>query len=236
MTSKKFITIGKMKKSKITGHIFAFILALSIIWAGLMISLSFNSSNLSYFENYQKDNNILEDMGINQDKLDKINKDLIAYLKEGRDELLTSHFNQREVAHMRDVFKLFRLARISMYLTVGIIIFLFIYAAYRKKLRDLIRLVFRYTILILFVSALFALIISRNFDESFITFHHIFFDNDLWLLNPDTDIMIRMLPQTFFSGMAFNIVRDFVAGLLLIITLMFLIGRKRGKNDRVHRQ
>lgn len=234
--SKKFITTGKMKKSKIIDHICAFIMALSIMWAGLMISLSFNSSNLSYFENYQKDNNILEAMGINQDKLDEINKDLISYLKEGREELLTSHFNQREVAHMRDVFKLFRLARISMYLTIGIIIFLLIYAACRKRLRDLMRLGFRYILLILLALALFVFIISRNFDESFIAFHHIFFDNDLWLLNPDTDMMIRMLPQTFFSGMAFNIVRDFVVALLLIIIFMFLIGRKRGENDTVHRE
>lgn len=39
-----------------------------------------------------------------------------------------------------------------------------------------------------------------DFEAPFILFHHLFFTNDLWLLDPRTDFMIRMLPQEFFEA------------------------------------
>ena len=41
-----------------------------------------------------------------------------------------------------------------------------------------------------------------GFSRVFIAFHHLAFSNDLWLLDPATDAMIRMLPEEFFAGMA----------------------------------
>jgi len=37
-----------------------------------------------------------------------------------------------------------------------------------------------------------------NFDKSFTTFHHIFFNNDYWLFDIQSDPIITILPQTFF--------------------------------------
>jgi len=37
-----------------------------------------------------------------------------------------------------------------------------------------------------------------NFDKSFTTFHHIFFKNDYWLFDIDSDPIITILPQSFF--------------------------------------
>ena len=36
------------------------------------------------------------------------------------------------------------------------------------------------------------------FEPLFITFHHIFFNNQLWLFDPLTDPVINMLPQSLF--------------------------------------
>ena len=41
-----------------------------------------------------------------------------------------------------------------------------------------------------------------DFDVLFTRFHHLLFTNDLWLLDPATDAMIRMLPEAFFESMA----------------------------------
>ena len=53
------------------------------------------------------------------------------------------------------------------------------------------------------VAALAYGIISRlaggGFEELFIKMHELLFTNDLWLMNPDTDIIIRMMPQTLFE-------------------------------------
>lgn len=40
--------------------------------------------------------------------------------------------------------------------------------------------------------------LAFSFDQMFITFHQIFFNNDAWLFNPATDPIINALPQDFF--------------------------------------
>ena len=45
-----------------------------------------------------------------------------------------------------------------------------------------------------------------NFDGLFVTFHRIAFTNDGWLLNPRTDLLIRLMPLDFFTAMAARLV------------------------------
>ena len=48
-----------------------------------------------------------------------------------------------------------------------------------------------------------AVLMMRNFNECFVIFHEIFFDNDLWMFHPETDyrfeccrkVCLRILPQ-----------------------------------------
>lgn len=37
-----------------------------------------------------------------------------------------------------------------------------------------------------------------NFDKTFTLFHKLFFNNDYWIFNPQTDPIIKMLPEEFF--------------------------------------
>lgn len=39
-----------------------------------------------------------------------------------------------------------------------------------------------------------------NFDEFFISFHHLLFNNNDWLFNPTTDPIINVLTEEFFAG------------------------------------
>ena len=52
------------------------------------------------------------------------------------------------------------------------------------------------------ILAVLAGIISTDFNKYFIIFHHIFFNNDLWMLNPDTDLLINIVPEPFFMDTA----------------------------------
>ncbi|MCB2295367.1 TIGR01906 family membrane protein [Clostridium algoriphilum] len=45
-----------------------------------------------------------------------------------------------------------------------------------------------------------------DFDKSFTTFHHIFFNNDYWLFDIQSDPIITILPQTFFFHCAILII------------------------------
>ena len=71
---------------------------------------------------------------------------------------------------------------------------------------------------------------ASNFTKYWTIFHHIFFTNDLWLLDPKTDLMIQMLPEQFFSGMALDIAVSFFI-YLSIIQLVGLYYMKRGKKN-----
>ena len=55
-----------------------------------------------------------------------------------------------------------------------------------------------------------ALLAYTNFTKYFTLFHKIFFDNDLWILNPKTDMLINLLPEGFFSDMAVRILLIFL--------------------------
>ena len=72
-----------------------------------------------------------------------------------------------------------------------------------------------------------------NFDAVFVQFHHIFFDNDLWLFDPAEDYMIRMLPEGLFADMVLRIGILFVGSLLILLVISILAGRfrKNRKSD-----
>ena len=47
----------------------------------------------------------------------------------------------------------------------------------------------------------FALWAAMDFDAAFVFFHEMLFTNDLWLLNPATDLLIRICPSSMFMAM-----------------------------------
>ena len=62
-------------------------------------------------------------------------------------------------------------------------------------------------------------IISTDFSKYFIVFHKIFFNNDLWVLDPRTDMLINIVPEGFFFDTAAQIALVFA-----VIVGMFFVG------------
>lgn len=210
--------------------------ALSICLILIFLALFVASYDLNFYHKFQVENNIPELSGESQDSLDQISKDLVEYLKRGEEGFLRKYFNDREVFHMRDVFELYSLARkicliVFLYLIVTLVLALRIYETkeYIKSLRSSLL-----GILIGFV--VFSLIIMGDFSKYFLVFHHIFFDNDLWILNPQTDLMIRMLPQNFFQTIVIKILLMFLASFVFIIFfLTYIIKLKENFYDTTSR-
>ena len=70
-----------------------------------------------------------------------------------------------------------------------------------------------------------------DFNAVFVKFHHIFFDNDLWIFDPAEDYMIRMLPEGLFFDMVVRIGCIF-AGLLAVLLILSFIPRiVKGKSN-----
>ena len=59
--------------------------------------------------------------------------------------------------------------------------------------------------------------ISTDFNRAFRTFHKLFFRNDMWLLDPDEDWVIRLLPEGFFLDMCISIAIAFAISLLVVL-------------------
>ena len=107
-------------------------------------------------------------------------------------------FNQKEQQHMADVQDLFRLCRFVAWLGWGVVLFGGLAARRKLAWRT-----FRRTLLaILAAVGVVIFLACIDFDSLFILFHRIAFTNDLWLLNPSTDLLIRLMPIEFFISYA----------------------------------
>ncbi|MGB9750001.1 MAG: TIGR01906 family membrane protein [Caldisericia bacterium] len=114
------------------------------------------------------------------------------YLSGKRDNLdipgFKNFFNEKETKHMEDVRNIFKYV-ILLTIFIGIIIFLLIN---KKDLPNIF--LFSFIPIILFL----ILYLFIPFDELFTNFHLILFKNDLWLLDPNIDRLIVLLPEDFF--------------------------------------
>ena len=67
------------------------------------------------------------------------------------------------------------------------------------------------------------LVISTDFTKYFVIFHHIFFNNDLWMLNPDTDLLINIVPEPFFMDTAARIAATYGVSVLAVFAICLII-------------
>lgn len=128
-------------------------------------------------------------------------------------------FRDYEQQHMADCFQLFVLCRkvaLGSALAVGVCMG----AAWLLRDRRRISQGFFLGSAVTILSAL-ALIVWGlvDFDGLFILFHQISFDNGLWLLNPATDLLIRLMPTHFFVTYAAVLGISWLGGMLLVLLL-----------------
>jgi len=184
-----------------------------------------------YYEKEYAKYGVLNDVHMEMDDLLDVTDEMMAYLRGSREDLHVptivdgqprEFFNDREIAHMEDVRGLFlgglALRRISLGLIVAcVILLLLLKADIRRVLPKMICI----------GSALFfavlASIISTDFNQYFIMFHHIFFNNDLWMLNPDTDLLINIVPEPFFMDTAARIAMTYGVSVLTVFAICFII-------------
>lgn len=144
------------------------------------------------------------DAGISGEEMFSLDMMLADYLAGDETALEKSVFNEKEKAHMVDVFDIFecvRLVRNICFLAgCAFLAWAVFLPARGKKRRALAVFMGGF----LFFAPIIAIVIwaAVDFSTAFTAMHHLLFTNDLWLLDPRTDLMIRMLPQRFFESMA----------------------------------
>jgi len=66
------------------------------------------------------------------------------------------------------------------------------------------------------------------FDQFFVLFHEVFFNNDAWIFYPETDPIILVLPQEYF----FHCFALFFVLFILFLIILLIIGKKELKKTR----
>lgn len=183
-----------------------------------------------YYQNEYEKYGVLEDVHMEMDDLLDVTKEMMAFLRGKREDLHVptivdgqprEFFNEREIAHMEDVRGLF-LAAIA--IRRGCLIFmaavLILLVALKVDLKRLLpRTVCAGTVMFFAVLAVLAGIISTDFSKYFIVFHKIFFRNDLWMLDPRTDLLINIVPEPFFMDTAWRIAITYAQCVLLVFLI-----------------
>ena len=216
---------------KVLHKIFAGFAGISVLVILLITSFEIGAySDYGWYEKTYTKYNVLEELEMEMPDVMQVTKEMMSYLRGNRTDLVVEtkvngeereFFNDREKAHMIDVRNLFvggLWLRRGAILVLGISFLVLI----RTK-ADWKRLLPK-TFLIgmssfIGVTLVAGFIFMTDFNRYFMVFHEIFFTNDLWLLDPYTDLLIRMLPEGFFLDM---VIRIGIIFLILMISLLII--------------
>ncbi len=221
------------------------LLSFSVI-AILLIS-SFETAMYADFSVYQREYekyDVLDDLDMKMEDVMYVTEEMMAYLRGDRDTLSVittvegqeqDFFNEQDRFHMGEVRDLFIGGlNIRTGAVVTALICLAFLIASKACLKKILARSYQIALGITGAAVIFigaaALI---DFNAVFVQFHHIFFDNDLWLFDPAEDYMIRMLPEGLFADMVLRIGLLFVGSLLILLIISVLAGRfkKKQKSD-----
>ena len=169
------------------------------------------------YEKYQ----VLEDLNMDMDDVMEVTHHMMDYLRDRNDDMqivttvggqTQEFFNGQDIFHMEEVKVLFMgMFRIRTVSAIIAALSLVVLLSTKAGARTIFGC-FQAGMGIFFgLAAVLGAIIAVNFSQAFVIFHEIFFDNDLWLFDPRTDLMIRMLPEGLFMDFTVRILLWFVA-------------------------
>lgn len=195
-----------------------------------------------YFEKEYETYQIPETLHMEMEDLLSVTEEMMAYLRGKREDLHVNtivdgqpreFFNAREIAHMEDVRGLFIGAlRLRLICNGLCILCILLLVLFRNGIRYILPRALCAGMGVFFLlTAGLAGIISTNFTKYFIIFHKIFFTNDLWILDPATDLLINLVPEPFFVDTAARIGITFGLMVLFLFSFcLFLIRRSSSRS------
>ena len=166
--------------------------------AFLLVMLHIVGTDAGLYYRLQMRAEILPEAGISAEELKSADEALAKYLRGDAAALNDSPFGAVEIAHMRDCFDLFVLLR---EVTTGCAVAALLCLLVGKCANVRRGAVWAAGVMAVFLAAL-ALWGIFDFDSLFTAFHRLLFTNELWLLNPETDLLIRICPESMFAAMA----------------------------------
>ncbi len=226
-----------MKMNKYLIYILSIISAACVITALAFSAMDIVIFDESRFEKSYRENELYDFIDVEKNDLHEITSKMLDYLKGNRNDLIMyadingkyqQVFGEREILHMEDVQYLFltgmKIRNISA--VMGIILLAVLFIFFRKKVvKPLCKSYLWVMCIMLIIAIVLGIIMILDFNALFLKFHHIFFDNDLWLLDINTDVLIQMLPEAFFNKMAVAIIVYMAVFIIIpaILSVVYLV-------------
>lgn len=195
---------------------------------------------------YMDDDALAQYLAIDEADHHMLAQQIAAYMRGERDDLSIAlsngelAFNEKEMSHMDDVRALVTLARnvlIVLMLLLAVLECAVFFASGERSYSFYIAR-FRGTLWGIAVFAVLLLLLIlwavSDFTAVFHLFHRLLFTNDNWLLDPNTDLLIRLMPQNLFEFLAYRIASG--TGLLCLARLGIDVAclhksKRKRKND-----
>lgn len=208
---------------RVTITIAMLLVIFALLITGFQLAVYGDSHYGFYKKEYEK-YRVTDDLNMKIDNVMAVTEHMMAYLigKEEKLSIVTDvdgehqdFFNEQDRLHLADVRNLFlgglKLRNYAVILATILMIVLMAKKADFRRLvpQGYLQALFVYLIL----AAILGVAMSIDFTSCFTLFHKLFFTNNLWIFDPETDYMIRMLPEGFFSDMVIRV------GVIFIVLL-----------------
>ena len=205
-----------------------FIVAVPLFLITGSVSWAFNSPGL-YNDGFEK-YSISRISGITDGDLRQVGAELRSYFNSGDEPLHVRTrifgkeqdlFNDREVAHMKDVKQLVRGVYI-LALASAVYLAAMVVAGFAMQRGRFAAPLAKRALwgggLTLGLLVLFGIVALVGFDSVFLKFHQLSFANDFWQLDPRTDYLVRIFPQDFwFDATVWVAVRAIAGAVVLTV-------------------
>ena len=217
-------------------------LILAMLITGFQLAIYGDKEYKFYQEKYEK-YHVTEDLGMEMTDVMKVTDYMMAYLIGDREELSIvteiegkqqDFFNEQDRAHMADVKHLFLEGlKFRTICLAACVILLSILFFMKADIRRVIPKAYTAALLVfLAVVIVLGVLFASDFTKYFTIFHELFFTNDLWIFDPETDFMIRMLPEGFFYDMVIRIGITFIGMIVILWGLLKLAGSRWNINKK----
>ena len=227
-------------------HVLAVAAMLLLVLALLLTSFQlaiYGDPDYRFYEREYAKYNVTESLDMEMEDVMDVTEKMMDYLIGKRPELSVitdvdgqtqDFFNEQDRFHMADVKNLF-LGGLTLrwVLLAAAAVLIALLVLLKGDWRRIIpRAYFIALGIFLAVTVLLGALFASDFTKYFTIFHEIFFTNDLWLFDPATDYMIRMLPEGFFYDMVMRIGGCFLGSLAVLLVIFFVWRHFLGKGHR----
>ncbi|HJA42485.1 MAG TPA: TIGR01906 family membrane protein [Candidatus Dorea stercoravium] len=227
-------------------HVLAVAAMLLLVLALLLTSFQlaiYGDPDYRFYEREYAKYNVTESLDMEMEDVMDVTEKMMDYLIGKRPELSVitdvdgqtqDFFNEQDRLHMADVKNLF-LGGLTLrwVLLAAAAVLIALLVLLKGDWRRIIpRAYFIALGIFLAATVLLGGLFASDFTKYFTIFHEIFFTNDLWLFDPATDYMIRMLPEGFFYDMVMRIGGCFLGSLVVLLVIFFVWRHFLGKGHR----